>query len=46
VNAVAGLLGGGGHTGAAGARVALTLDQARARVVELLGAALARGTSA
>lgn len=46
VNAVAGQLGGGGHTGAAGARVALPLEQARARVVELLGAALAGGSSA
>jgi phosphoesterase RecJ-like protein len=37
VNAIAGALGGGGHTGAAGARVPLPIDQARARVLELLG---------
>jgi phosphoesterase RecJ-like protein len=42
VAAVARSLGGGGHKSAAGARLAEPLDQARRKVVALLGEAMER----
>jgi phosphoesterase RecJ-like protein len=41
VNAVAAAFGGGGHTGAAGARVPLPLEQARQQLIQLLAQPLA-----
>lgn len=37
VNAVAAELGGGGHAQAAGAKLSMPIDEAKARVIELLG---------
>ena len=45
VNAIATMLGGGGHVRAAGATMNLPLEQAEAKVLEVLSEALAKEAS-